>query len=164
MLPLVSKRYYCICILLGCGFCVLATRIVYLCTYRKDFVEFAENSRNRVAILPAQRGAIIDCNGTCLATQQKVYEVGVDLTQIQDKDRSILPQLASILKMPLAQLDALWLAPSACQWKKLKSEVLESNYHKLMKLKIRGIYGNAKQKRLLHKLFAEWLNKFLYNQ
>ena len=148
MLPLVSKRYYFICILLGCGFGILAIRIVYLCTYRKNFVEFAETSRNRIAILPAQRGAIIDCKGTCLAIQQKVYEVGVDLTQIQDKDRSILPQLASILKMPLAQLDALWLAPSACQWKKLKSEVLESNYHKLMKLKIRGIYGNAKQKRL----------------
>ena len=148
MLPLISKRYYGICILLGCGFCVLATRIVYLCTYRKDFVEFAETSRNRVAILPAQRGAIIDCNGTCLATQQKVYEVGVDLTQIQDKDRSLLPQLASILNLPLVQLDALWFSPNIRQWKKLKSEVLEANYRKLMGLKIRGVYGNAKKKRL----------------
>jgi len=98
--------------------------------------------------LPAQRGAIIDCNGTCLATQQKVYEVGVDLTQIQDKDRSLLPQLASILNLQLAQLDALWLAPSTIRWKKLKSEVLEANYRKLMGLKIRGVYGNEKKKRL----------------
>lgn len=148
MLPLISKRYYFVCILFGCGFCILAARIIYLCTYRKDFVKFAETSRNRVVILPAQRGVIMDCKGTCLATQQKVYEVGVDLTQIQDKDRSLLPQLASILNVPLVQLDALWFSPSTCRWKKLKSEVLETNYRKLMGLKIRGVYGNEKQKRL----------------
>ncbi len=148
MLPLISKRYYTICILFGCGFLILAMRIIYLCTYRKDFIEFAKTSRNRIAVLPAQRGAIIDCKGVCLATQLKTYEVGVDLTQIQDKDRVLLPQLAHVLKIPLAQLDALWTVSNTCRWKKLKSDVGESNYRKIMALKIRGIYGNEKQKRL----------------
>lgn len=148
MLPLISKRYYTICMLLGCGFLILAMRIIYLCTYRKDFIEFAKTSRNRIAVLPAQRGEIIDSKGVCLATQLKIYEVGVDLTQIQNKDRALLPQLAHILKIPLAQLDALWTVSRISRWKKLKSDVGESNYRKVMALKIRGVYGNEKQKRL----------------
>jgi len=146
MQPLVSKRFYLIIILFGAGFIVVGGRLTYLGYFKSDFSEFLANSRQRLKVLPASRGKIIDCHGRCLATQQKVYDVGVDLTQIKPSDKTFLPQLAYILDKPLQQLTKLWVK-SECHWKPLQSNVSETDYRKIKALNVRGVYGNEKQQR-----------------
>ncbi len=146
MQPLVSKRYYFILALFGAGFIVIGCRLICLGYYKSDFSNFLETSRHRLRTLPASRGKIIDCKGRCLAMQQKVYDVGVDLTQINITDKIFLPRLAHFLEKPLNTLEALCIK-SDCRWKSLKNDVSEFNYRKIKALKIRGVYGNEKQQR-----------------
>lgn len=163
MLPLVSKRYTCVLVFLGLGFVVLASRLVYLAEYREKFKDFITLSRQRIRTLPAARGQIVDCKGRCLATQQKVYEVGVDLTQIKE-DKTHLPALAQLLQLPLKRLELLW-HPSEKRWQLLRKNVSESIYEKVKELGIRGVYGNSQEKRFyLHTPSLSYVVGFLNNE
>ena len=143
MSPLISKRYYLILILFSFGFFVVGIRFVYLGTHRDAFLHFIETSRQRLKVLPASRGKIIDRNGICLAGQKKIYDVGVDLTQIQESDKTFLPQLSYLLQIPIETLEKIWVK-SSCRWKKLQKDVSENVYHKVNALNIKGVYGNEK--------------------
>ena len=147
MLPLVTLRYYAVALLLGSGFLVIGGRLVYLGFHGEKYAHFAETSRLKLKTLPATRGKIIDCKGRCLATQQKVYDLGVDLTQIREDDRTHLPRLAHLLSKPLKHLEKLW-HPSKCHWKPLGNNLSESLYKKIMQLHMRGVYGNEKSQRI----------------
>lgn len=147
MSPLISKRYYIVLILLGLGFVVIGSRLFFLGLHKDNFKSFIETARQRVRILPASRGQIIDCKGRCLATQQKVYDLGVDLTQIQENDKTYLPQLSYLLSINLKSLEKIW-HKSTCRWKSLQNNVPESTYKKIQQLHIRGVYGNEKQQRI----------------
>lgn len=161
MSPLISKRYYIVLILLGLGFVVIGSRLFFLGLHKDNFKSFIETARQRVRILPASRGQIIDCQGRCLATQQKVYDLGVDLTQIQENDKTYLPQLSYLLSIKLSDLEKLW-HKSTCRWKALQNNVSESTYKKIQQLHIRGVYGNEKQKRLyLHAPSLSYIVGFL---
>ncbi len=144
---LTSKRYYIVLILLGLGFVVIGGRLIFLGLNKGNFTNFIETARQRVRVLPASRGQIIDCKGRCLATQKKVYDVGVDLTQIQEKDKVYLPKLSYLLDINLNNLENIW-HKSSCRWKPLQNNVSESTYKKIQQLRIRGVYGNEKQKRI----------------
>ena len=146
MLPLLSKRYLFIYLVFMIGFGIVGYRLIFLGIYRDRFSDFIQVARQRVRTLEAERGNIIDRQGRCLATQQKVYDVGVDLTQIRECDRTYLPQLASLLSIPLNTLDTFW-EKSKRRWKPLLNDVSESLYKKIMALKIFGVYGNPKQQR-----------------
>ena len=161
MSPLISKRYYIVLILLGLGFVVIGSRLFFLGLHKDNFKSFIETARQRVRILPASRGQIIDCQGRCLATQQKVYDLGVDLTQIQENDKTYLPQLSYLLSIKLSDLEKIW-HKSTCRWKALQNNVSESTYKKIQQLHIRGVYGNEKQKRLyLHAPSLSYIVGFL---
>lgn len=147
MSPLISKRYYIVLTLLGLGFVVIGSRLFFLGLNKNNFKSFIETARQRVRVLPASRGQIIDCKGRCLATQQKVYDLGVDLTQIQESDKTYLPQLSYLLSINLKTLEKIW-QKSTCRWKPLQNNVPESIYKKIQQLHIRGVYGNEKQQRI----------------
>ena len=146
MSPLFSKRCYIVTALFAAGFVVIGSRFVYFGYCGCHFDRFLKSARQRTRTLPASRGMIIDCKGRCLALQQPVYDVGVDLTQISKEDRSKLPQLADVLNLPLSRLEAIW-KPSLIRWKSLKKELSEASYKKVKNLRIKGVYGNRKSKR-----------------
>ena len=161
MLPLVSIRYYAVALLLGSGFLVIGGRLFYLGFHGEKYTHFAEASRLKLKTLPATRGKIIDCKGRCLATQQKVYDLGVDLTQIREDDRTHLPRLAHLLSKPLQQLEDLW-HKSDCHWKPLYNDLSENLYKKVMQLKMRGVYGNEKAQRVyLHAQSLSYIIGFI---
>lgn len=147
MLPLINGRFYVVALLLGCGFCSIGGRLFYLGFYGKKYALFSETSRLKLKTLPAKRGKIIDCKGRWLATQQNVYDLGVDLTQIKEEDRTHLPQLAYLLSKPLSNLENLW-QKSHCHWKPLHNDLSENIYKKVMKLAMHGVYGNEKSQRV----------------
>lgn len=161
MSPFLSKRYTVLTSFFWMGFVVLGLRFLYLGFHRYQWDPFVRSARQRVKILPALRGGILDCRGRRLVLQQRVYEVGVDLTQIQEKDQKQLPQLAVLLDRPLHELEAFW-TKSACRWKLLKKEVTESQYKKMQALRIKGVYGNEKpQRRYLHAPSLSYIVGFL---
>ena len=150
MSPLFSKRCRLVTALIATGFAVIASRFLYLGYYGHRFDGFLKSARQRTRILPASRGTIVDCKGRVLTLQQPVYDVGVDLTQISEKDREKLPLLTDVLSVPLSTLEELW-KPSKIQWKSLKKGVSESSYKKIKALRIKGVYGNRNfQRRYLH--------------
>lgn len=150
MSPLFSKRCYAVVALFAAGFAVIASRFAYLGFYGHRFDGFLKSARQRTRIVPASRGTIIDCKGHALTSQKPIYDVGVDLTQISEKDREKLPLLADILKLPPSDLAILW-KPSQIRWKSLAKEVSEASYEKIKALRIKGVYGNRKfQRHYLH--------------
>lgn len=150
MSPLFSKRCYVVVALFAAGFAVIASRFLYLGYYGHRFDGFLKSARQRTRIIPASRGTIIDCQGHALTSQQPIYDVGVDLTQISEKDREKLPLLADILRLPPSDLAVLW-KPSQIRWKSLAKEVSEASYEKIKALRIKGVYGNRKfQRHYLH--------------
>ena len=133
MSPLFSKRCYAVVALFAAGFAVIASRFAYLGFYGHRFDGFLKSARQRTRIVPASRGTIIDCKGHALTSQKPIYDVGVDLTQISEKDREKLPLLADILKLPPSDLAILW-KPSQIRWKSLAKEVSEASYEKIKAL------------------------------
>ena len=65
------------------------------------FVSQSEQNRIRTIPLDARRGNILDKNGVILATSKPVFEVGLDITALKDKDKEkVATQLAKILNDP----------------------------------------------------------------
>lgn len=148
MIILTTKRYWLLPCLFTMGFSALAARVLYLYEHRDNFKQTIQKARQRTQVLQAHRGKILDRNGQCLVSNQQVYEVGVDLTQVQAQDLNQLPQLASLIKVPLNKLEEIWNCAPTCRWKKIKSDVPASSYEKICALKVKGIYGNERIKRI----------------
>ncbi|MDR2396650.1 MAG: penicillin-binding protein 2 [Puniceicoccales bacterium] len=147
MLPLCSKRYLLLPSTFAFGFIVLGARTLHLYQHRHTYQDTLQ-ARHRTYILNAQRGKIFDSTGQCLASNRRVYEIGVDLTQVQEKDLFQLAQLAKLLKVSLSHLESIWNFNAACRWKKIRDNVPESIYQKICALQIKGVYGNAKNLRV----------------
>ncbi|MDR0755753.1 MAG: penicillin-binding protein 2 [Puniceicoccales bacterium] len=147
MLPLCSKRYRLLPSTFAFGFLILSARTLYLYQHRHTYQDTLQ-ARQRTHVLNAQRGKIFDSTGQCLANNRRVYEVGVDLTQVQEKDLFQLTQLAKLLKVSLSYLESIWNFNAACRWKKIRDNVPESIYQKICTLQMKGVYGNAKNLRI----------------
>lgn len=90
--------------MLGLAFLALAGRAAYVQLIGNDFFLDQGNARfARTLELPANRGRILDRNGTILATSveaQSVWAIPEDV----DLDDPQLPAVARVLGMPLADL------------------------------------------------------------
>lgn len=148
MFPLINKRYFLVPCVFILGFSVLCIRTIYLYQHRSQFISVAQKAREHIQKLEGRRGNIIDAKGQCLASNMRVYELGVDQTQIQEKDFCQLNDLARLLKCPLNDLEKIWVTSDHCRWKKICDEVNESTYQAICKLRIKGLYGNMYMKRV----------------
>ncbi|MDR3393221.1 MAG: penicillin-binding protein 2 [Sulfuriferula sp.] len=88
------------------GFLVLAGRAVYLQGLHHDFLQRKGDAlASRVVELPAHRGMIADRNGEPLAISTPVESLWANPSSV-DTSAGQLKQLASVLQMPVSELQA----------------------------------------------------------
>jgi len=145
----------------------ISARLVDLHWLRSDeLTAFVDKARKQIIVDNARRGDILDIRGNRLATSRSLIEFGADPQMLRKEDEAKWPELARLLNMPLQQLEvslrrrfafpestpsdavADERAPRPIQWVKLSEEVEESTYDRILKLNIKGAYGNRHYRRV----------------
>lgn len=86
----------------------IGTRLVFLHVIdRGQLLNYVEQVRRQVIVEPARRGNIYDSHQHLLATNQSMYNVGVDPQSLRPEDRAKWPELASLLGLPLNKLERI---------------------------------------------------------
>lgn len=131
---------------LAVAFAALAGRAAYIQVFGNEFFQRQGEVRfARTLELPANRGRILDRNGLILASSVPAASIwaipeDVDANQVQ------LAELASLLEMPLAELDKkLGQDDKTFVW--IKRQVEEPVAQKIHALGIKGIYQRKEYKR-----------------
>src|SRR5947207_11099822 len=91
--------------MLSLGFVGLGARAAYVQVFANDFFQKQGQVRfARTLELPANRGRILDRNGLMLATSVPVPSIWA-IPEDMERDKAKLAQLATLLEMPLAELE-----------------------------------------------------------
>ncbi|MFI3291371.1 MAG: penicillin-binding protein 2 [Opitutales bacterium] len=91
-------RFYLFIILTTLGFVAVSANLVYLQAYKSEhYLSIIEKSRNRTETIPARRGDIYDSRNNLLATTTPYVEIGVDPTQVSEKDMLFAGEFADIV-------------------------------------------------------------------
>ena len=137
------------------AFCVLYARLFYLHIIDSDRLqEFAETTRKKVQVLPSKRGNIFDSKGNILAATHSTYIIGVDPNFLKEEERTKWSHLAFILQIPYNELVAIMEKKvrthngRLIRWASLSKNADLGVYKAVEQLKIRGVYGNRKNKRI----------------
>ena len=153
-------RFYLVFFAIFLTFCSLGGRLFHLQVVNSEKYEsFALNARKNFIPISARRGDLVDRKGNLLATTRSVVVVGMDPQSIDEQDRLKFDELAKLLQIPLERISAAAdkkIGPIGAgsesvrlvRWVKLKEEVEESEYRKIKKLGIKGVYGNYQHSRL----------------
>ncbi len=153
-------RFYFVFLSILFAYCSLGGRLVHLQVLQSDrYSELAQNTRRNFTPELSRRGDLVDRKGCLLATTRSVVEVGLDPHSVDRSEFNKYRELASLLQIRLETLvDALERkfrqsedadkSLDKVRWVKLKDEVDESTYRKIMNLGLKGIYGNRKYSRL----------------
>ncbi|MFI5357067.1 MAG: peptidoglycan D,D-transpeptidase FtsI family protein, partial [Opitutales bacterium] len=84
----------------------IGVRLVFLQVLdRGPLLGYIEQVRRQVIVEHARRGAIYDAHDQLLAANQSMYAVGVDPQALRPEERARWPELASLLNLPLAQVE-----------------------------------------------------------
>lgn len=139
------------CVLLG--FSIVLGRLFYLHVLKQEeYAQIAEQNRGRFQMLESRRGDIVDCNGNLLATSKEVRELGVDPQMVDAVDFDSLNKLASHLNVSVDWLQERLGTKQFdngrdIRWRKLADSVDEEVYQEILKIGIKGVYGNPKYTR-----------------
>ncbi|MGH8020496.1 MAG: peptidoglycan D,D-transpeptidase FtsI family protein, partial [Opitutaceae bacterium] len=144
-------------VVLGC-FTGIGFRLVNLQVAQADHLAAeVERTRKRVQVLKARRGEIRDRNGNLLATNRSFIEVGVDPHAVAPEDAPLIPALARLLKVSVKEVESAFDNKTVVsadgrevrqiRWKRLAKSVDESTYDEVMRLGIKGVYGNRQFRR-----------------
>ncbi len=129
------------------GFVGLAARAAYIQVIGNAFFQRQGEVRfARTLELPANRGRILDRNGLILASSvpsPSIWAIPEDV----DHDRAKLQKLASLLEMPMAELDKK-LADDDKTFVWLKRQVDDAVAQQITALDIKGVYFRKEYKRL----------------
>jgi len=138
-------------------FASVGVRLVHLHVLdRERLVSYVDRARKSVIKEQARRGDILDAKGDVLATSRTVIQLGVDPQSLREKDREKWPELARIIEVPLDQLISTFGRTQRVdeagnerlvRWSKLVDEIEESTYDEVIKLGIKGVYGNRSYRR-----------------
>ncbi len=152
-----SFRLGTVCLFVVAAFCGIGARLYLLHVVDADKLgEIAEQNRRKIIVQPARRGNIVDQNGNVLATTRPQIVLGVDPQVLREEDREKWPELARMIGLPLAELDALMNRRTAqgrsgfsddvqlVRWVKLHDALDEGVYREVQELGIRGVYGNRR--------------------
>ena len=128
------------------GFVGLAARAAYIQVYANEFFQKQGEVRfARTLDLPANRGRILDRNGVILASSVPAPSIWA-IPEDVERDPVELQKLATLLEMPLAELDKrLENEDKTFVW--LKRQVDETVAQEIMALKLKGIYQRKEYKR-----------------
>ncbi|MCB1121670.1 MAG: penicillin-binding protein 2 [Verrucomicrobiae bacterium] len=139
------------------GFAAVLFRLVDLQVLeRETLAEEGERIRTKFELIEARRGNIRDRNQNLLATSLTVRQVGVDPESIDPEDKSKWHNLAKLLEIPYSEVYQKMKGGSRkvegkvvpIRWNVLKDDVEERTYREILKLEIKGVYGNRHFKRV----------------
>ena len=143
--------------LIALAFCVLLVRLFYLHIWNhQELASQAENSRKMVKVVEARRGNIVDQRGNLLASTQMTIDLGVDPQSVRSSDLPKLPELARLLKMPLAKIETAFNTttrrrsngtPYLVRWVPLYKGLDQETAAAVNALRIKGVYGNQRYAR-----------------
>jgi len=86
----------------------LEGRLVWLHVIDRDeLLRSVDEARRQLIVDNARRGDILDKNGALLATSRSIIVLGVDPQFVRPEDKAKWPQLASLIGIPLADLDRI---------------------------------------------------------
>lgn len=138
------------------GFLLLCGRLFLLQVVEaENIAEEVESVRKRLIRMEARRGDILDRNGNLLAGTRSRILLGADPQTVDLTQRDKLALLAGVLDLPfsemLEQLNRLERIDSdgnrrLVRWVPL-AEIDEELYESVMRLKVRGVYGNRRYER-----------------
>ncbi len=87
-------------------FAGLEARLVWLHVIDRDeLLRSVDEARRQLIVDNARRGDIVDAHGALLATSRSVVVLGVDPQFVRSEDRAKWPELATLIGMPLADLE-----------------------------------------------------------
>jgi cell division protein FtsI/penicillin-binding protein 2 len=131
-----------------------------------ELTAFVDKARKQIIVDQARRGDILDIRGNRLATSRSLIELGADPQMLRKEDEAKWPELAKFIGISQSQLEislrrrfSLEAAaspgtvsdertPRPIRWVKLSEEVEESTYERILKLNIKGVYGNRHYRRV----------------
>ena len=156
-----SYRFALLVLAIGVAFTVVFGRLYSLHVLEHERLgKIVDSSRRRVQVLAGQRGNIVDAKQQILATTNAFRMVGVDPQAVELADDVKLEALAKLIDKPEAwireQMSKRWRRVKVgdayevrdIQWVKLSEGVDENVYEEILKLGIKGVYGNRQYKRV----------------
>lgn len=154
-----SGRSSLISLAVACAFCVLLGRLFYLHVWHSaELLEYVEGNRKMVNVVEARRGNIVDSRGNLLATTRTSYNIGVDPQSFRERNRIKLPELAEILDLSLAEIEAKIDRKTRrvsgdtkevrlIRWTVLAKGADEATHNAVKALELRAVYGNQSHSR-----------------
>ena len=136
------------------AFLLLVCRLFFLHVIESERLEiFANDVRKSLRVLSSNRGDIFDINGNILAATHATYTVGVDPNFLKEGDRTKWHHLSFILNMPYEELVEIMQKKvrkngRIIRWAPLAKNIDLKTYEAVKKLRIAGVYGNRKNKRI----------------
>jgi len=142
------------------AFCVLLGRLFYLHVWQHEALsEQVESNRKMMQVVEARRGNIVDARGNLLATTRTAYNIGVDPQVVRETDEEKWPELARLLGIEVSELRRAFTTKTRkgsssamdvrlIRWAVLKKEADEATYDAVMKLGVKGVYGNSQYSRV----------------
>lgn len=142
----------------GCIF----SRLLYLHIWKQEkLIGIVERARNKLDVISACRGNIVDKRGNLLSTTRSVIELGVDPQGFREEDKIKWKKLSKLISLDIQEIEKAF--GEKCRrikndegleevrqirWHKLVENLDESTYEKVLALDIKGIYGNRKYERI----------------
>ena len=146
-------------------FVAVGVRLVYLHVIdREKLLAFVDKARRQIVVEHARRGAILDTNGSILATSRSYVVLGADPEMMREEDSGKWIELARLMGADYFELDRLLRRNMAAaqaalaaggegkerriRYVKLADEIDERVYDEIARLRIRGVYGTRGYKRV----------------
>lgn len=155
-----SQRLNIIGIVILFAFLALLCRLFYLHVWNQEkLTSTIDRNRQNFQVVAARRGNIVDCRGNLLATTASSLTLGVDPQVVRPEDLGKFEALGVLLGRDPEELKALaqekYKRPKNAEaaelhlvrWKKIAEGISDDVYEKIMKLGIKGVYGNRKHDR-----------------
>jgi len=142
-------------------FAVVFARLLYLHIWKQEkLIGIIERNRQKFDLIHSCRGNVVDKRGNLLATTRSVIELGVDPQALREEDRNKWKDLARLTKVNIKEIERAFTEKfrkvkdsdgleeiKQIRWHKLVADMDESTYEKVLKLDIKGVYGNRKYER-----------------
>lgn len=143
-------------------FAVVFARLLYLHIWKQEkLIGIIERNRQKFDVIHSCRGNVVDKRGNLLATTHSVIELGVDPQIVREEDRDKWQDLARLAKLSVKDIERVFTEKfrkvrdsdgfeevKQIRWHKLVADMEESTYENVMKLGIKGVYGNRKYERI----------------
>ncbi len=153
-----ASNYRIVVLAVGIFLCLggVGARLVFLHVIDRDkLVRYVDKARRQIIPDKARRGDIVDARGNVLATSHSLVVVGVDPQVLRKEDEAKWPELATMLDLPLAQLQQIFSTKTRpakaddetdeerdIRWVPLNEHISEETYDKITALKVKGVYGD----------------------